>query len=103
MPKRTRKYEDSLNESLKDPKEAAAYLNTHLDDKEEDSEGVFLMALRDVAKAYGLTSIAEGTKLNRQSLYRALSETGNPELATLIALLKVMGLRLSVEVMDKAS
>ncbi len=99
MPKRTKKYEESLVESLKDPKEAAAYLNAHLD--EEDSEDVFLLALRDVARAHGVGEIAETASLGRESLYKALSKDGNPKLSTLRSLLKAIGLKLSVESEDK--
>lgn len=98
MPRRVKKYQDSLADSLKDPREAAAYLNTHLSDKESDSEELFLMALRDVAKAYGVGEIADKADLGRESLYKALSSDGNPKLATLRSLLKAMGLKLSVEV-----
>jgi probable addiction module antidote protein len=99
MPKRTKKYVTSLIESLKDPKEAAAYLNAHLD--EEDSEDVFLLALRDVARAHGVGEIAENADLGRESLYKALSKDGNPKLSTLRSLLKAIGLKLSVESEDQ--
>lgn len=98
MPKRTRKYEESLTEALKDPVEAAAYLNACLeDDGEGDAEELFLVALRDVAKAHGFTEVASKSKIGRESLYKVLSEEGNPTLATLSALLHAMGLRISVE------
>ena len=100
MPKRTRKYEDSLVQSLKDPAEAAAYLNAHLEEDGDDASEMFLVALRDVAKAHGFSDIASQAELGRESLYKALSETGNPRLSTLSALLKVVGLRLSVEVQE---
>ncbi len=101
MPKPVRKYEEYLIESLKNPKEAAAYLNTHLDEVGKDSEELFLIALRDVAKAYGIADIAEKTQLGRESLYKTLSLNGNPKLATLRSLLKVLGLKLSVQVDKK--
>src|SRR5262245_24405103 len=97
MPKRARKYEDSLVESLKDPKEAAAYLNVHLQDKGDDADELFLMALRDVAKAFRMTEIADRAGLGRESLYKALSAEGNPKLTTLRAPLDAMGLKLTVE------
>ncbi len=100
MAKKFKKYEESLHESLKDPKEAAAYLNAHLQDEEKDSEELFLMALRDVTKAYGFGEIAEKADLGRESLYKALSKNGNPKVATLRSLLKALGLKLSVE-LDK--
>ena len=97
MPKRTRKYKDSLVKSLKDPREAAAYLNAHLEKDEDESEELFLLALRDVARAYGVSEIAENAGLGRESLYKALSADGNPKLTTLKAMLDSMGLRLNVE------
>ena len=103
MPKRTRKYEESLIEALKDPKEAAAYLNAHLEEaEEEDAEELFLMALRDVAKAYGMAEISERTDLGRESLYKTLSESGNPKMKTLWVLMDTIGLRLLVEPKKKA-
>ena len=101
MPKRTKKYEENLMESLKNPNEAAAYLNVHLDT--DDSEELFLLALRDVARAHGFSDVAEQADLGRESLYKALSKDGNPKLSTLKSLLKVVGLKLSVEKENKAS
>ena len=97
MPKRTKQYEESLLESLKDPKEAAAYLNVHLEDDEADAEELFLLALRDVAKAHGFGDVAKNAALGRESLYKALSSDGNPKFSTLRSLLKAMGLKLSIE------
>jgi len=96
MTKRTKRYEESLDESLKDPKEAVAYLNAHLEDDAEDSEELFLLALRDVARAHGFGGVAQNASLGRESLYKALSSTGNPKLSTLRALLKALGLKLTV-------
>lgn len=99
MPKRTKKYEESLIEALKNPKEAAAYLNAHLDPNE--TEEAFLLALRDVARSHGFGQIAGQTSLGRESLYKTLSKNGNPKLSTLKALLASMGLKLSVQKSDK--
>ncbi|MFC1452217.1 addiction module antidote protein [Verrucomicrobiota bacterium] len=87
-------YDAGLHEDLCDPEEAAAYLNAALEDGSQD---VFLMALRDVAKARGLTRLARETSLNRENMYRILSEDGNPQLSSLKALLDSLGLRLAVE------
>ena len=56
-------------------------------------------ALRDVARTRegGLAGLAEAARLNREHLYRMLSENGNPELRSLEALLDALGFRLSVE------
>ena len=95
----TKSYRDSLFESLQDPAEAAAYLDAALED--EDSR-VFLLALRDVAEARGISWVATEADLNRESLYRMLSEDGNPRLSSLDALLRALGLRLAVEVRELA-
>ncbi len=96
MPRRAKKYEDDLLERLKDHEYAAEYLNAVLEDEGEDQQERFLLALRDVAKAYGMTSLAEDTELTREAMYRALSKEGNPRLTTLISLLDSLALRLSV-------
>lgn len=78
---------------------AVAYLKVameSLDDPEDRSAG--LLALRAMAEAYGgLGKIAEEAGLNREALYRSLSPGGNPTLKTLIAVLKAVNMRLSVE------
>jgi probable addiction module antidote protein len=93
---KARDYLEHLDEVLKDDREAVAYLNAAL--AEGDPE-VFLLALRDVARARkgGLPALAEAAHLNREHLYRMLSENGNPELRSLEALLDALGFRLSVE------
>jgi probable addiction module antidote protein len=66
-----------------------------LDNPEERAGG--LLALRSVAEAYGgLGAVAAQAGISRESLYRALSPKGNPTLKTLVAVLKSVGLRLSV-------
>ncbi|MGA7158375.1 MAG: addiction module antidote protein [Acidobacteriaceae bacterium] len=78
-----------------DPAYAVQVLNSILEDGEQ---GELLVALRQMAKAFGgVRSIAEKANLNATQLYRTLSEEGNPELASLAAILKAMGLRLAVE------
>jgi probable addiction module antidote protein len=89
------KYVDNLKEDLLDPAEAAEYLNAALED---GSQEVFLMALKDVANAKGISEIARLTNLNRENLYRILSTNGNPKLKSLNSVLNSVGLRLSVEI-----
>ena len=92
----SRNYQDSLVQALRDPKEAAAYLDAAL---EAGDRGAFLLAIRNVIDALGgMTQMARHTGLNRENLYRVLSDQGNPELKSLEKLLKGMGLRLAVEV-----
>ncbi len=88
-------YEIGLYEDLTDPDEAAAYLNAALEDGDQE---VFLLALRHVAEARGISQVARQARLNRESLYRMLSSAGNSQLASLNALLRTVGLRLAVEI-----
>ena len=97
MSKASRPYKEGLLEDLRDPNEAAEYLTAALEDGSPD---VFLLALRDVAEAHGMKRLAEGAQLNRESMYRMLSDQGNPRLLSLTAVLHELGLRLAVEVSD---
>ena len=91
---KSKAYQEYLIERLRDPREAKEYLNAALE--EEDPE-LFLLALRNVAEAQGgIAKLAEKTKLNRESLYKMLSERGNPEFRSLDALLHALGFRLAV-------
>ena len=86
---------------LADPAFAAAYLNFAA--KEKDP-AAFLQALRNVVDASGgIAEIADRTDLNRQALYRMLSEDGNPEFRSLQRLLGATGLGLNVQVAEQAS
>lgn len=72
------------------------YLNLAL--KEEDN-AAFLMALQDVAKAFGgMRELARKTGLNREGLYDALSTAGNPAFNNLTSILNALGLGLAVKV-----
>jgi probable addiction module antidote protein len=92
--KKSRPYTDFLFERLKDPEEAAAYLNAALEDEDP---GVFLIALKDIAQANGgMTYVAREAHLNRETLYRTLSKKGNPTLTNLRALLGICGLEIAI-------
>lgn len=93
---RDRNHDEAMAELLKeDPAYALDLLNSILEDGEQ---GELLIALRQMTKAFGgVQSIAEKANLNPTQLYRTLSEQGNPELRSLSAILKAMGLRLAVE------
>jgi probable addiction module antidote protein len=99
---RSRPYKEGLLERLKDPHEAAAYLDAAL---EEGDTEVFLLALRDVAEARlgSIAGLAQQSGLNRETLYRTLSDQGNPELTSLDKLLHAVGLRLAVAVDQNAT
>ncbi len=71
-------------------------------DNPDDRAGA-LLALRAVAEAYGgLGSVASQAGISRESLYRALSAKGNPTLKTILAVLKAVGMKLSVEPEEQA-
>jgi probable addiction module antidote protein len=95
MNKASRPYKPELLKALQDPIEAAEYLNAAL---EENSNDLFLLALRNVAEAHGMKKLAVASQLNRESMYRMLSEQGNPQLSSLTVILKQLGLKLAVEV-----
>lgn len=99
--KKTASYEDGLVERLKRPKYAAEYLNAHLADSKDGNEESFLLALRDVATAFGVAEISRETNLGRESLYKALSKTGNPKWSTLASILRAMGLQLTITATSK--
>lgn len=86
-----RNYQDDLLKQLRDPVEAAEYLNACYC----DSEKVFLAGLRNVVEAKGgISVISNATKLNRENLYRILSKNGNPKLNSLSVILESLGLGL---------
>jgi probable addiction module antidote protein len=85
--------EDFLLQELQDRERAAAYLTAAL----EDGGEVFLLAVRDVVEAHGgIGTLAKLTQLNRENLYAMLSETGNPRLSSLTAILDTLGFAISV-------
>ena len=78
-----------------DPAFATKYLNDVLYDGDQAD---LLIALRQLAQAFGgVPAIAEKAQLNATQLYRTLSAEGNPELRSLTAVLKAMGMRLAVQ------
>lgn len=84
--------------NLQDPGAASVYLNAVLEDEVDNEEELFLLALRAVAEAQGMSKLASDAELKRESLYRMLSPHGNPRLSSLRAVLRALGLRLAVEV-----
>ena len=91
----SRSHEQATVESFRrDGKLAAAYLADILADRDQDE---LMLALRRLSEAFGgVPALAQEAGLNPTTLYRTLSADGNPELRTLRALLRAMGLRLSV-------
>ena len=96
MAKAQRTHEEATVEMFRrDPELAAEYLNSVLVDGDETD---LMLALRSLSKAFGgVQEIARQAEVNAHTLYRTLSEQGNPELKTLSAILKAMGMRLAVQ------
>ena len=80
---------------IRTPEEMAAYLDACIAECEGDAAFV-AKALGDVARAKGMSALSRDTGLGRESLYKALSAEGNPQLGTVLKVVKALGLRLSV-------
>jgi len=97
----TKNYEDFLFDTLRDPEIAAQYLSSAIADGSIDE---FLLALKSVADSHGgISNIAEISDLNRQNLYKILSEDGNPTIKSLVAILKAIGIKINFEADDEAA
>ncbi|MCJ2119816.1 putative addiction module antidote protein [Methylobacterium sp. J-001] len=78
---------------LRTPEDAAAYLSAAL---EENDPAVFRRALGDVARGRSMAAVADASGLGRESLYKALSRSGNPSLDTVQRVVSALGLTLAV-------
>ena len=85
-------------EHLKNDKDIAAYLEAVLEDGDP---ALVSAALGDIARARGMTEIAREAGLGRESLYKALSSEGNPEFATVLKVVRALGLKLHVEAIHR--
>jgi len=98
-----RKYrtnEEFMLQSLKDPKEAALYLNAAAD---ENDPALLLVALAQVARAHGVATMAKRVALSRMGLYKTFSKNGNPEFKTFLGVLKASGLQLAFKPVRQAA
>lgn len=91
------------------PYDSAEYLDSdeaiaaYLDEALESADPAHIAhALGVVARAKGMSEIARAAGVSREHLYRALKDTGNPELATILRVLKALGLRLSAQPIAEA-
>ncbi|MCJ2084415.1 putative addiction module antidote protein [Methylobacterium sp. E-005] len=91
MPTETFPYDTA--EHLRTPEDIALYIEAVLEDGDP---ALVADAIGVVARARGMAQIAQETGRSREQLYRTLSEKGNPQLDTLMGVLKTIGLRLSV-------
>lgn len=80
-------------EHLETGDDMAAYLEAAL---EEGDSALIAAALGDIARAKGMTQVAREAGLGRESLYKALSASGNPEFSTILKVIQALGLQLHV-------
>jgi probable addiction module antidote protein len=78
-------------EHLETEEDMAAYLDAALEDGDP---GVIVAVLGDIARAQGMAKIAREAGVGRESLYKALSPNGNPEFATVLKVVRALGLQL---------
>ncbi len=81
---------------LRTPEEMATYLDAWLAEAPDDAAGI-ARALGDIARAKGMSQVARDAGLSRESLYKALSENGNPSFATILKVARALGVRLHAE------
>ncbi len=94
--KLTASQDESVIRHLRNDAEfATEYLKAALED--DDDPRVLLIALRRLAQARGVAKVAKAAGIERESLYRALSGTGNPRFSTISAVMKAIGVKLTVE------
>ena len=90
--------EEKIKRFRKDPEFALGYLNTCIEVAfEENDPELILTAIASVAKAFGMTQVALGAALKRESLHRMLSRRGNPRWDSLFRVLQTLHLRLKFE------
>lgn len=95
MARKTGDYHTEHIQWLKDPENAAGYLNTVIEEEDKDA---LLLALRNIAEAEGgMAAVAERADVKRESLYRMLSPHGNPTLSNLLSILHGMGLKMTIQ------
>jgi probable addiction module antidote protein len=83
-------------EYLKTDEDMAQYLEACFEEA-GDAAAFIAKSLGNIARARGMTQTARDTGLAREGLYKALSENGNPEFATVMKVIKALGLKLHVE------
>lgn len=93
MKNKSVRFEDDLNNKLKDAKFASAYIMSAILDNDL---GFLPLALGDVAKAHGLSKLAESTGINRRTLYKVFDKDGNPSFGLVSQIMKGLGLELEV-------
>lgn len=96
----SRSYHSYLIESLKDPQEAAAYLDAVLEECNYDE---LLLALRNVAEARLSSSSGSQVALNQEIFQKILAPQANLDLVVLLQALSELGFKLSVTAIESAA
>jgi probable addiction module antidote protein len=81
-------------EHLETDEDMVAYLDAALEDGDP---GLIVAVLGDIARAKGMTQVAREAGVGRESLYKALSPTGNPEFSTVLKVVHALGLQFRVQ------
>jgi probable addiction module antidote protein len=91
----TKTYEVDVSQQLRTSEEMAANLDAWLPEAPEDTAGTpgIARALGAIASAKGKTQVAADAGVNRESLYRALSENSNPSFDTVLRVAHALELR----------
>ena len=87
-------------EHLDTEEDMAAYLNVAL---EEGDLSLIMATLGDIARARRMAVVAQETGLGRESLYKSLSTDGNPEFATVLNVVRALGLRFQAAAVPRAT
>ncbi len=82
---------------LKTEEDIAGYLEACMEEAGDDAAYI-AAALGDIARARGMAQLAKDTGISREGLYKALSPDGNPSLATILKVVKALGLKLTTKV-----
>ena len=84
------------SEHILDDNDARLYLAAVIDEAIDAGDpSIVALALRDIAKARGMSDLARESGVSRRTLYGALSEGGDPKLSTLLAVMKALGVRVA--------
>ena len=90
----------SYDAHIDTPEDAVRYIEAALDEVGPEH---LKSALLGIAHSKGMTLLAEKSGLSRAGLYRALSEQGDPKLSTVFAILKALGLRMTLQPLDETA
>jgi probable addiction module antidote protein len=98
MPRKKEKFSRyDVADYLKSEQQLAAYLDACMQEAGDDAACI-AAALGEIARAKGMAQLAKDTGISREGLYKALSSGGNPSLATVLKVVKALGLKLSTQV-----